>query len=376
MKIESLKARDVKHLIDRQDFLSGPVIPVTRHRAESQLLNPDLEEEDVILNIARDDQDRIIGFIGALPGNLGDKGRFAWNSGWWVDPVSGREAAMPLFYKFLEQWDMRVMFSDLTPQTYKILNRMSFIRTFKRDGIRLYYRSVLSGLLTQKSPALKRFRWLFSGIDFLVNLFVAVYGLVWKLAGEKYSSPDTEITDIREIKDNKDDDKDNDREIEELISSSRDSKSIPRGIKRLTWIMAHPWILRDKLDQQQEKYPFSSFDRDFDQKLIIIDSREGTGKAFIMVTIHGRHLKIPYVYYTGDNMLPGAASFLNRLAVSRRVSILSSYHPGLAKALWDVRGPVLYRKTITRYTACSEDLYKISGDGFVFQDGDGDAVFT
>ncbi len=366
MKIESLTARDVKQLIDSQDFLAGSIIPIVRHRAESQFLNPDLHEDDVILNIARDDHGRIMGFIGALPGSLGDHGRFAWNSGWWVDPETGREAAMPLFYKFMEQWEMRVMFSDLTPQTFEILSRINFIRTSEREGIRLYYRSVLSGILVQRSLRHKNFRWLFTVVDLFVNLFMLVCRAVWKLAGQSQGIPEKDIKEMDEI----------DNETEELISRCRGPKNIPRGKWQLDWIIAHPWILREKPDQQKDKYPFSSFDEDFEQLMIRIESRAESGTAFLIINIHNRHLKIPYLYYKGETVLHDVASFLNRLAVSRRVSMLSSYHPGLTSALWDVRGPVLYRKPIIRYTGCSEDLYKISGDGFVLQDGDGDAVFT
>jgi hypothetical protein len=357
MKIESLTPAEVKRLVGGRDFLAGPVIPITGQRAGSQLLNPDLEENDVILNIARDEQDRIIGFIGALPGSFGGQGRFAWNSGWWVDPVKGRQAAMPLFYRFLEQWDMRVMFSDLTPLTSEILGRMSFIRTSCRKGIRLYYRSVLAKVLVPRSPGFKKIGWLLAGVDFVLNLLAALYRAGWKLMVKKTGIPVREREGI-------------DHSTGELIEQTREPGSIPRDREQLEWIIAHPWILRENRDEQQDKYPFSSFDPGFEQKLLRI------GTAFLMVTIHDRHLKVPYIYYEGEAVLKDVAGYLNRLAVNKHVTMLSSYHPGLSRALRKVRGPVLFRKPVTRYTACSDVLYNLSGEGFFLQDGDGDAAFT
>ena len=364
-------------MIESHDFLAGPVIPITRQRAESQFLNPDLEEDDVILNIARDEQERIIGFIGALPGSLGSHSRFAWISGWWVDPGSGRQAAMPLFYKFLKQWDMRVMFTDLTPKMREIFGRMNSVRIIDRQGIRLYYRSVLTQVMVQRSPGFRKIRWLLGAIDFFANLFAGLYRIIWKLRPRITAFQIKELTAI-------------DESAEEFIRRTRERNSIPRGKEQIDWIIDHPWILREKGDVQKDKYPFSSSDPGFEQKLVRISEREGKGNgsgtgegsgtgpgtAFFMVTIHRGHLKIPYLYNDNEDVLKNVAEYLNRLAVSRRVSMLSSFHPGLARALRKVRGPLLFRKKVIRYTACSGVLYNLSEEGFVFQDGDGDAAFT
>lgn len=362
LKIESLTARDLRTRIEEPGFFETDVIPISRHRAESQLLNPDLEETDVILNIARDERGRIIGFSGALPARLDKKERFSWNSGWWVDPERGRHAAIPLFYKFLEQCDLKALFSDLTPHTFEILGNMSFIRTFHREGVRIYYRSAFSWLLPERRKAYQKIRLLLNILDFLVNIPVVIYRASWFLF---HNNDDRRFREVSEI----------DSETEILIKGSRVHGAIPRGKKHLEWIRNHPWILRRKPDRQEGSYPFSAYDKGFRQSWIRMDEDE-VPKAFIIVNLHNRHMTVPYIYLASDDFFPGIADHLNRLAARSGASMLSSWHPGLSTALRKSGGPSVYRKTVLRYGGITEKMQAILKVNPFLYDGDGDAAFT
>ena len=362
LKIESLTAGDLRERTADPGFFETEVIPISPHRAESQLQNPDLEEGDVILNIARDKEGRVIGFTGSLPARLDEKKGFAWNSGWWVDPGRGRHAAIPLFYMFLQQCDLKAVFNDLTPHTHDILEKMSFIRTFRREGTRLYYRSALARLLPQKRKALRRIRWLLTLLDFMINLPVFLYRTYWFLV---HNTEDARFREVTEI----------DRETENLIEETREQGAIPRGKVHFEWIRNHPWILQRKPEGIGGKYPFSSYDEGFRQAWIRMDEA-GEPKAFIIVNLHRQHMTVPYIFMSSDELLPAIAGYLSRLTARSGALMLSSWHPGLAEALRRTGGPSVYKKAVTRYGGITEKMQEvIKGDLFLY-DGDGDAAFT
>ena len=363
MRIDSLTAAGLQQMIANKDFLSGEIIPVTIHRAKSMLLNPDLEKDDIILNIARDEKGHIIGFTGALPGKMNDGTRFAWNSGWWVDPARGREVAMPLFYSFLKQWDMKVMFSDLTPRTFHILTEMKVFKTRKMTGIRIYLRSPLALILPPRNSLFGSLAWLFKSIDFLINIFV---DLRLAVLVKKYRKSFSEK--VRRISTPKEQDA-------KLINECASGHVFGRDVQCFDWILHHPWLLRTAPDIQKKKYQFSSFVRRFEQRWIRVSSG-GEGEVLLLVTIRDRHLKIPYIFYREEKYLEEAARIIVMLAVRKRVSMITSFHPILSELLTSGPGHRLLKRTIYRMTAVSNELTEKLGDDFLFQDGDGDAVFT
>lgn len=362
IRIESLTAFELDRKLGQSEFFTGPVIPITRHRAESQLRNPDLEEGDIVLNIARDVDGRVIGFIGALPARLNEKVRFAWNSGWWVDPVRGRHVAMPLFYKFLEQWDMKIMFSELTPYTHEILEKMSFMNTFMKEGIRLYYRSAFARMLPNRSKNFRKIKWLLALLDFLVNIPVFLYRISWLLVHMKKDDRFSEVSEI-------------DGETETLIEESREKAAIPRRKEHFEWIRNHPWILRHKPDQWEGQYPFSAYDKEFRQMWIRMDER-GAPKAFIIVNLHRRHMTIPYIFMTSNELLPAIAGHLNWLAAKSGAMMLSSWHPELSVTIKSRYGPSIYQKSVKRFACFSNRMFNFFGTKITIYDGDGDVSFT
>lgn len=363
MRIESLTAADLKNYIDGVDFLSEEVFPITLHRAESQLLNPDLERDDIILTVARDERGRVAGFIGALPGQLDDGTRFAWNSGWWMDPVLGRESGMPLFYTFLKQWNMRVMFSDLTPLTCEILTQMGMFRTRKTEGVRLFLRAPLALVLPSKNRVFRSLKWLFHSIDYFANIFIDIrLGYLTGLMEESLAGR------FREI------DSPGDEETA-LINGSALNSVCKRVSRHFDWIMHNPWILTADPDIQKKKYPFSSFSRQFIQKWFRTGS-DGKDEVLLMVSIRDRHLKMPYLFYRDARSLHVAAELILWLSARYRVSMITTFHPVFSGVLAGCGGPILLKRKIQRLTAVSGELSAVKGEDFFFQDGDGDSVFT
>ena len=99
MKIRKLNRRGLKEFIESDEFEKMPHIPISRHRAYSQINNPRLKENDILLLISYHDGE-MSGYLGALPddiliNNLNE--HCAWMSCIWINPkMRGRNIAYTL----------------------------------------------------------------------------------------------------------------------------------------------------------------------------------------------------------------------------------------------------------------------------------------
>jgi hypothetical protein len=364
MRFEEYTLSRLVPYILSERYEQSAVIPITPHRAQSQTQNPRAGPDDIVLIVAYNDKDEIIGYIGALPDWLnGDsQKKIAWNSCWWIDPQKGREAAMPLFYRFLDRWDRKVIFSELTPQTFQIITRMEFFDNRIMMGCRGYLRLPLSEILPLKKNMFRSIRWLLYAIDNIFNLFWEIRLIIWNLFNKAKS--DVEWQFVGSIDD----------EIAGLISYSSETELIKRGEAELTWIRDHPWVVEGKPDIYAKRYHFTSHTRHFCHQWVKIISGNDL-RAFLIITLKDGHLKVPYLYYLPGS-LPDILNLLLHYMISNKVLYVSIYHEDLADCIMKSKTPMLHKKLIPRYTAISKDLSDLAPKSYFLQDGDGDCVFT
>jgi len=347
-----------------EEFRNSPRIPITPHRAKSQSVNPRGDPDDVILIVAFNDSDRMVGYIGSLPDRLSlvPGKRVAWNSGWWIDPVLGKDAAMPLFYKFLEKWNKQVLFADLTPLTYKIACKTGFFQGRVRMGMRGYLRMPLSEILSPKNSLFRALKLFLGLTDFIFNLIWELRLHIW----EKQHKVDQNIK--CEFISNWD------PLISDLIRHESAMELIRRGEAEFDWIRDYPWIIQGRPDENAIKYNFSSHSKRFEHHRIKIS--EGSQiKAFLIITLRDNHLRVPYLYYKWGS-IPVVTEFLLHYMISAHASYISVFREDLSGYLETYKSPMIWKKRIARYSAISNELAGLLPEGYILQDGDGDAVFT
>jgi hypothetical protein len=364
MRFVEIPLSGIQDFNSTEEFKKWSIIPITSRRAISQSLNPRGHPDDIILIIAFDDNNEIAGYIGALPDRLSlvQGKRVAWNSGWWIDPVRGRDAVMQLFYRFLDRWNRNVLFADLTPLTYKITCKTGFFKGKVRSGLRIYMRMPLADILPPKSRIFKAFKGLLTVIDYVFNLLWQLRLNIWvnchqmdeKIKCEFVTGWDPSISDI--------------------IRRESAMELIRRGEVEFDWIRDYPWIIQGKRDENAKRYHFSSHSARFEHHRIKV-SEGNQVVAFMIITLHNNHLKVPYLYYQKRN-LQVVTDFLLHFIISSNSGYLSVFREDLAGALENSQTPGLWKKRIARYSAISNDLAGLLPDGYVLQDGDGDAVFT
>ena len=106
--IREYRVKDLRDSLETNALWRSGAIPITKHRAISQINNPRSDEDDVVLLIAYQD-DEVVGYIGMLPDRfeIGDAlHKIAWATAFWVSSRLRRQGiGTKLVAEALDRWD-------------------------------------------------------------------------------------------------------------------------------------------------------------------------------------------------------------------------------------------------------------------------------
>lgn len=69
IEIKLLNKAALRSYIDSETFQNAPVIAISKHRAASQISNPEATEDDILLLMAFEN-DNMVGYLGVLPDKI------------------------------------------------------------------------------------------------------------------------------------------------------------------------------------------------------------------------------------------------------------------------------------------------------------------
>lgn len=342
-------------------------IPITKERALSQYNNPNADKEDIGLILALDSSNEVIGYIGILPEKIYWKGReekFYWNSCWWVDPVKGKKAAMPLFYQMLKYTGKKQFFFELTPKTKQVIERLSFFKTKIRTGHRLFIRFYLAEIFTKKNK-LKGLATVFMLVDIIGNACLYPWHRLLEKKGRMNYEHKYQLT--RQV----------DEEAAKFIRPFLENQVIQRGKDELNWILGHPWLVTEKTGTERQdmfRYYFSYRVKSFHQYVIKL-FEENQMTALLLITERDGHFSVPYIF-CHDVFIPPVMGFIRYFLIKKRAKTFISFHPGILSVIRKNSLPAFYTKRVQKHMAFPAGEYYDGLEDGVFQDGDGDVVFT
>lgn len=355
---------DELEIFIRSDWYTRlPVIPITPQRAHSQTLNPHAQPGDTALILALDEEENLLGFIGILPASFHVPGeeRCFFISGWWVDPVKGSQAGMPLFFKMLTLTGNRMIFVEPTSHTEQILQGLGrFHIQDPMPGMLLWFRSRLTSRAFRKNGSTLILLPFFCIADIFLNGFQALRIYAWKrkmhpgsMQFEEFSLPNQEVSDF--------------------IDRVTENVPVCRKAFELDWVLKNQWLVQGK-GKTDIRYPFSWYARRFEQKLWTF-RKNGVLVGVAMVTFRDGMMKVPYLYGQSAEKSEVAAQLLYRLSCSRGHGLFT-WNPVVISALSETGFPVLFAKKVRKRNGYSSVFEPVFNGYMELQDGDGDAVFT
>lgn len=362
MEIKNYTIAELEEWIKSDQYLAGDVVPITPARVYSQKKNPHLHADDIVLTVARDGNQSVLGYIGALPFTLNGV-KCAWNSCWWVRKGAPAGVSMKLLFTFIQNWERNVLFSEMTPQTVSIIEKLRFCKHKTTNGFRGYSRFVLSEVLPRKKKFLRHLRLLLKAFDVAANFFVQLINSLKPdedLKGYTFDAVEKLGTSGGEF-----------------IKLFDDKWTAPRTIEDFNWIASCPWVVSVKEARKDimERYYFSYAVERFEQKWIRVFCQKKLVGLF-NISIRDNHLKIQYVYASDEVTRTIAKWVVNFIRKDKTLYCVTTFHRGLGEYLRK-KEKFIFTTDLPKYSAISSQLATSAGVlALVFQMGDGDVIFT
>ncbi|MFM9949755.1 MAG: GNAT family N-acetyltransferase [Saprospiraceae bacterium] len=362
IEIKLLDKNGLAEYIYSDAYMQSPVIPITRHRALSQIRNPRAEAEDVLLLLAYEGP-TLVGYLGVLPDRMNGNLKCGWMSCLWIAPEHrGKQIAQKLLQHCFEAWGQKVLATEFTAPAKKLYDKTGLFRDLQvKRGLRLYLRSDLHALLTPRSPWPEKIGFLLKGFDALANAVLDLRFLVWKP-----SLGDLSLEYVREV----------DEETALFMERTRSANGFQKGAAELNWMLQNPWVLAaPEKDDFGKRYHFSSTDFSFDFYGIKIKNQNNQLLGFLVFSKRNRFLKLPFCYV--DNNWDAVLRVINFHLHRWRVNTFTVFHPGLVERLRQRKSFLFLKREVRRPYLISKVFEpEIYHENFEIQDGDGDCGFT
>ncbi len=359
-EIQKIRLSELESFIGSKTFRKAPVVPISPSRARSYLENPHGKPDDVALYLAVW-KGNLVAFRSLFAGVAQTKAktfRFGWSSGAWVHPEFRRKGLSKQLLKMaLEDWGGRLMITNYAPEAEKLILSTNLFRPIHQfEGARAY--------LFPKTVKLIRFarqngtaKIMLSLTDLLISGFSTFQSLFFspkkhpEIWFEELGFPD--------------------KECFQFIEKGKENFLFPRGEDEWKWIFRFPWI-SDNNRAVKEKYPFSTCSASFFYRTVKVRVKNKLNGIFIFSVREG-HLKT-LSFWLPPGLENETARFLKQYCVKHKLEMITVNNSGIARQLFARKFPFLHVKKTGKKIYSSFD---VSGaEGFLFQDGDGDTVFT
>ncbi|NUO01589.1 MAG: GNAT family N-acetyltransferase [Saprospiraceae bacterium] len=360
IEIKLLDKKGLAEYLYSDAYIQSPVIPVTRHRALSQIRNPRAEAEDVLLLLAYEGS-VLVGYLGVLPDRMNGSLKCGWMSCLWIAPEHrGKQIAQKLLHHCFEAWGQKILATEFTAPAKKLYDKTGLFRDLQiKRGLRLYLRSDLYTLLLPRNPWFEKIGFFLKAFDAVANAVLDTRFLFWK-PGHKGLT----LEYIREI----------DEETALFIERTRSVNGFQKGAAELNWMLQNPWVLSaPEKDDFGKRYHFSSTDCSFDFHAVKVKNQANQLLAFLIFSKRNRSLKLPFCYVETetDAVLQVLDFHLHRW----RVNAFTVFHPALVERLRQRQSLLFLKREVRRHYLISR-VFDLETSGFEIQDGDGDCGFT
>ena len=364
MEFKYFNKNQLERYIHSDQFWKADYIPISTHRALSQIKNPRAKNEDILL-ISAEENGKLIGYIGILPDDIVQENKSAIHFGWfsclWVDPVlRGRSIGKQLVNRALEAWNDHICITDYTDEANILYNKTNkFQHDNLNEGIRIYQRFDTAFILSSKHNFFRQIKGILKLSDRILNYIADKRYLFYRSDSDKHN-----FFEVNQI----------DQGLSDWILDKNTKNKFRRTQLELNWIREYPWLLMKPENSESKKYYFSSISQYFKNHLVVQKDSNGEYSDVLMLSIRNSHLKVLYGHLTNPQ---STFSFLRQFIIQNRISTISIFHPELVLQMKKQFVFCLYKKPISKRFRISMDLWPFLKDYLKeIQCGDGDSCFT
>jgi GNAT superfamily N-acetyltransferase len=365
LSIRTLNRVQLLAFVQDAAFGKLPFIPISRHRALSHIANPRVEENDVLLLTAYENE-ALVGYLGVLPDRMfrGDQSeKCGWLSCLWVsEEHRGKRIAQQLLEKCFDVWNRRILVTEFTGPAKALYDRSGIFHSLADPiGIRLYLRADLATLLPPKKDVFRKNQALLQSLDHGINTITDLRLPKPDLNSEAFTLEyPIEIDDETAI----------------FIESRQHNQLFKRGKEELNWILNNPWILSaPEKDPLNSRYHFSSVEKQFNFSLVKVRGTQNELIAFLLFAQRNESLKLPYCYHNGN--MNAVWKAIRHELLRLHISTFTTFQPDLVDYIHTHDKLAFFHKKVTRNYIISTRFDAFIGAApIAIQDGDADCSFT
>ncbi|MDR2206391.1 MAG: hypothetical protein LBE36_09605 [Flavobacteriaceae bacterium] len=336
-------------------------IPISRHRAIAHIQNPDADENDILLWAAYENE-QLLGYVGVLPGYINTnqvREKIFWVSTFWVNENlrNGNLASM-LFFPLIKQCGDKLLISNFLPSLEKMYQSLGVFRpTLYKFGSRFYLRSCFGDILPTRFPKIRFLKPLFRASDFVINSLLSIKKIFYKPI--KFHS---EIASDINF----------DEDFQDFINAFyKKNNFAERFSEHFEWILKYPWILQGKQDSESKRYYFSSKSEQFEYDSTAF-FRSGKLNAFLLLKTKNRNLTVSYVF-ADDDMMDDVSAYILKKISDENLILLTIFDERIVNKIRKSGMRYIFERRCKRAYILPK-TQNIAPD--IFQEGDGDYVFT
>lgn len=360
LEIKKIRLNELYDFVNSEMYRQFLIIPITELRAKSYINNPHSNPNDIVLYLGSV-QNQLVAFRTLFAGCIkceNENVRFAWCSGNWVHPDFRRKGFSELLLnEALQDWDRKLMFTNYAPNSEKLyLKSGNFHAVHQFNGFRGYLFPKTRKLIqvANKNWFTKAF---FSSTDIVVSIVTGIK--IWFYSEKQ--NPEFRFETIQYPDD----------DCYKNTQNNTSKYLFTRGEKELKWIFQFPWISEVEVFNSV-KYPFSSYSNAFYYKTVkVFIQNELVG--FFIFSVREGHLKTLH-FNIPDEIEKEVSTYLKQFCAKHKIEVLTVYKYELAQQLFSQKFPFLHAKKFGQKVYSSFEIKDI--ENYLFQDGDGDVIFT
>lgn len=358
--IEEYTIKRLLEEIEKEYFFKGQKhLPITKHRAISQVNNPRADENDVVLLVAFYEQ-QICGYIGMLPDYLfvdGKKNKIAWLTAWWVDiKVKGQGLGYKLMGKAFSHYNNQIAAISPSSDSLKVFKQseeFSFISYGESVNYVFRYSKIVN---SQKVSLLKK--TVFS----VLNLFSSIKLNSW--LKENLSNKSVVFNEVNNFS----------SDLSNFIERQNTKSLFKWGKQEIEWLTTYPWIVSEKKKSNTQHYYFSAYAKSFFYKNIEV-KKDNKTVAFFTLRFRDNFVTLPYVFFDNNNEELVLSIILYYIKKHNALT-LTITNKILSEKLDNLHVPYLKKDTFFNELMISNKFDFINYSDFFIQDGSGDNAFT
>jgi hypothetical protein len=363
METKTYTRLELKDFIESDNFNNLITIPISIHRAISQINNPRASDTDILLVVEFDDN-KVVGYLGVLPDYIfyeDRKEKIGWLSCFWTDEkYRSKDVAANLFLRVMQTWKQKTYITNIVPWLESVYQQTKIFQPTKyKIGLKGYMRFNFAEILPPKKKIFKKSVSFLKIVDFFLNIINDI-----RLSFYKNTIPENIKHEYIPNLDDK---------SSQFINTHKIESWSQRGKEEINWILSNPWIIEGaKTDYNSKRYYFSSVSKRFFYQIVKLTNQENTITGIFILCVRNNNLTIPYIFSnttTFDNISKIIIDTMLRL----KISVVTTFNEGLINSLKKIHTPFYLKKSVKKPYLLPKTMNYLNE--LNFQDGDGDCAF-